>query len=63
MRQPFKKPDTGKQKKKQKKEVDLQLGSNAEELPRPRTVSGNLPSQSLDPGILYMIKDRKNGQK
>lgn len=35
---------------------DLQLESNVEEQPRPRTASGNQPSQNLDPGILLMIR-------
>lgn len=45
--------------------MDLQSGSNAEEQPRPRTVSSNLPSQSLDPGILYMneLIDKRKAEK
>ena len=39
------------------------MGSNAEELPLTHTVSDNLPSQSLDPGTLYMIKKRHNKEK
>lgn len=43
--------------------TDLHLGSNAEEQPLPHTVSGNLPSQSLDPGSLNMMKWRKREQR
>lgn len=35
---------------------DLQLESNAEEQPLPRTASDNQPSQNLDPGILTDVR-------
>lgn len=42
---------------------DLLMGNTAEEQLRPRTASDNPPSQSLDPGILHMIRGEPMNKK
>lgn len=46
-----------KTKQTKKPTADSQLRSSVLEQPQPRIVSGNLPSQSLDPGILNMMNE------